>query len=313
MSAEVAKYWINPHTANTKAFDEQSFTFRSMEHTFSLIRRNIHRISGKFDCIVGIPRSGLFFANYIALLLNLPLLSLNEVGAVDFGRLKASRSDASMANGSSPRRVLVVDDSVNTGGAIQRAQSRLESLRQDAPMTWTYLAIYGPESSADLVDIILEKIELPRIFEWNLFHHSYACHFLFDLDGVFSLNGPAENGNDGGRYRSAIGTLASRIIPKKPVGAVVTSRLEKNRDVTEAWLRNNGVSYKYLIMLNIDTPEQRRKLALHARYKADVYGQLGGRLFIESEEWQALEIAKITGKRVYCTDTARMIDPARPA
>src|SRR5262249_4310217 len=38
----------------------------------------------------------------------------------------------------------------------------------------------------------------------------------------------------------------------------------------------------------------------------------GCRLFVESEEWQAAEIAKITGKRVYCTDTARMIEPSRP-
>jgi len=71
-------------------------------------------------------------------------------------------------------------------------------------------------------------------------------------------------------------------------------------------LRRNGIEYRRLIMLDLDAPELRRELAVHGRFKADVYNTLGGMLFVESEEWQAKEIAKICKRPVCWFNGARL-------
>lgn len=58
-------------------------------------------------------------------------------------------------------------------------------------------------------------------------------------------------------------------------------------------------------MLNLPDAETRRSLALHGVYKADVYKKIGGIMFIESENWQAEQIATMTGKAVFSTQNSR--------
>jgi uncharacterized HAD superfamily protein len=128
--------------------------------------------------------------------------------------------------------------------------------------------------------------------------------FLVDMDGILCKDGPPENSNDAGQYLSYITNAIPKILISTTIGAIVTSRLEKYRDVTEDWLIRHGIKYKQLIMLNVESAERRRELAVHGRYKADVYKAIGGLLFIESEEWQARAIAKTTEKPVLWYDNS---------
>lgn len=80
----------------------------------------------------------------------------------------------------------------------------------------------------------------------------------------------------------------------------MTSRLEKYRKETEEWLSKHGVKYKKLYMYN-GTAEERKKLGLHADFKAGIYKQIkDSNVFIESNPGQAKRIAELTKKNVIC-------------
>jgi hypothetical protein len=57
-------------------------------------------------------------------------------------------------------------------------------------------------------------------------------------------------------------------------------------------------------MLSGYTAEERRKLNLHAKFKAEQYKKLPDiQLFIESDKKQAQEIARLTNKLCFCAST----------
>jgi uncharacterized HAD superfamily protein len=168
------------------------------------------------------------------------------------------------------------------------------------------MAVYTVEGRERNVDIFLEKLDQPRIFEWNLFHHIFNSRSLFDLDGVLCVDGPPEREEIKDEYISYIKSAKPLLIPTKKLGGIVTSRLEKYRSITVQWLAEHNVQYDHLFMLNIETAEQRRKLGLHALYKADVYEKIGGMLFVESEAWQAEAIFQLKRRPVYCFSTGKM-------
>jgi uncharacterized HAD superfamily protein len=90
------------------------------------------------------------------------------------------------------------------------------------------------------------------------------------------------------------------------VGTLVTSRLERYRGITEEWLKANEIEYGRLVMLDLDTAEERRRLKAHAPFKARVFLDVGAALFVESEEWQARTIHLLTEKPVFCSRSSRM-------
>ena len=56
-------------------------------------------------------------------------------------------------------------------------------------------------------------------------------------------------------------------------------------------------------MLDGCTAEERRKQGAHAKFKSSVYDKLDDAMwFIESNRDQAVEINRITGKPVFCTE-----------
>lgn len=61
--------------------------YRSVAELTNLIRNNISIIPNDIDLIVGIPRSGMFVANYIALLMNKPMTDFD--GLIE-GRIMSS-------------------------------------------------------------------------------------------------------------------------------------------------------------------------------------------------------------------------------
>ena len=57
-------------------------------------------------------------------------------------------------------------------------------------------------------------------------------------------------------------------------------------------------------MLNGYTADDRKKLNLHAKFKAEQYKKLEDiRLFIESDRNQAIQISKLTKKLCFCATT----------
>ncbi len=284
--------------------------YRSVADLAATIRNGIDRIPSDVDLVVGIPRSGMLAANLIALnlnirltdlpgwLLNTPLPAAN-VRAVRHGELSSPHS---------ARHVLLVDDSIQTGGSMARAHEQARSACPSARIT--RCAVYAHDQSAKLVDLSLECVPMPRAFEWNLMHRRMLKDCCVDIDGVLCVDPTEEENDDGERYCTFLAQARPLCVPSYPVGHLVTSRLEKYRQPTAEWLKRHGIEFEQLHMLDLPTAAARRAANAHAAFKADIYRRTSGSvLFIESNRRQALEIAERSGKPVICYSTQEYFTP----
>jgi uncharacterized HAD superfamily protein len=280
--------------------------FKSLDDLNRDIINNLYKIPRDIDLIVGIPRSGLLVANLIALYLNLPLVDLN--GFIE-GRIfesgKTRRIDDYDNKINNIRKVLIVEDSILSGKSMLEAKTKLE--RVSTKFELIYFVAYIIPSKKKDVDIYLDICELPRVFEWNIIHHSIVEESCFDMDGVLCINPKDKENDDGNKYINFINTAKPLFIPTKKIGNIVTCRLEKYRQQTENWLNKNKVKYNKLIMMKYNSKEDRIKYGNHAEFKAKYYIQSKASLFVESDINQAIKIAKIAKKPVYCIEARKMI------
>ncbi len=93
------------------------------------------------------------------------------------------------------------------------------------------------------------------------------------------------------------------------MGWLVTSRLEKYRAQTEEWLERHKVQYGELRMMQYPDMAARRAARAYARFKSDIYLETGAWLFVESDAALAVQIAQLSGRSVFCTETREMLEP----
>ncbi|MPX98356.1 phosphoribosyltransferase, partial [Salinivibrio sp. VYel6] len=145
------------------------------------IKRNLFNISeDNYDIIVGIPRSGMIPAYMIGLYLNknvtdLPSLINNR--SLSKGITRKLKKEIVTAHDA--ERILIVDDSIMSGSSLKEA---VASLPTDIRRRVTTLAIYSSEKKRDDVDIFFEFLPSPRVFEWNIYHHSILKRACVDID-----------------------------------------------------------------------------------------------------------------------------------
>lgn len=271
------------------------------------ILHNLWKIPNDVDLIVGIPRSGMLVASFIALSLNLPLVDLEGFcsGRVfESGTTRRRKQSASRY-----RRALIVDDSSRTGDALAKAVQTLNNADSALPPVMTCV-VYGTSAIRERVDIVMDVIDQPRIFEWNVLHHpgilKDAC---LDIDGVLCHDPSYAENDDGPAYIDFIKHARPLYLPSHPIKALVTSRLEKYRFETEEWLHRHGVVYDTLIMLDLPNAMERRKAGVHGSHKAAYYRASSATLFIESELRQAHDIARLSGKPVLSLEGPEMCMP----
>lgn len=280
--------------------EKVSFNFRAISDMDRLIREKISLIPNDVDLIVGVPRSGMLPATIIALLLNKPLLDINLVNKNKhnvFNNMSRRVNDYDY-NLDSYKKILVVEDSCNTGESIAKAKNSLIDYCDKIEIL--YCCIYATEHSKHYVDIFFEEVNIPRFFEWNILNHSALKYACCDLDGVLCVDPTAEENDDGENYKRFLLNARPLFIPKTKIKYIVTSRLEKYRNETEIWLKKNGVMYDELIMLNLNSKEERIRLKMHSKFKIEIYRKLDAIIFLESDLKQALEIYNATNKDVYC-------------
>jgi orotate phosphoribosyltransferase len=250
----------------------------------------------------------LLVANVLALQWNIPV---TDPASLVAGRIlgvggRLSHIDANQFL-QRPQKILVVDDSVYGGAAIRQTKAKLEAVASKHDLH--FAAVYASSSGRAYVDFTAEIIPHPRVFEWNLFHHSILLEACMDIDGVLCPDPTVDENDDGIRYREFVSNCRSRHVPSLKVGWLVTSRLEKYRAETEAWLHRQGIRYDHLLML--DLPDKATRIATKAAraFKAEQYRRTGAQLFIESDPDQARFIAAETQNYVICTDTMQMFGP----
>jgi uncharacterized HAD superfamily protein/hypoxanthine phosphoribosyltransferase len=288
--------------------------YRSVADLARCVRENLHRIPADVDLVVGVPRSGLLAANLIALGLNLKLIDLHgflDDAPLPPANLRSIRSPA-LAYSSEAKHVLVVEDSILSGGTLRRIRAQVGAIA--AGRRITYCAVYATAKAEQLVDVALEVVPAPRAFEWNLMHRELLQQCCVDIDGVLCLDPDEAQNDDGECYQRFLLEVPCLIHPTWPVGHLVTSRLERYRPETERWLADNDIRYQHLHMLNLPDAESRRRTNAHAPFKAAVYRSVHeAALFIESDPGQAEQIALLSGRPVLCHTTQRMVQPGMSA
>lgn len=275
--------------------------YKSLEDLNADIKSNFSLVPEQVDLVVGIPRSGMIPAYIIGLALNQPVISFDEFLS-DIEPLKGDRPQNLIAEHKSSINALFVDDSINNGNAFGRISQMPKNTYMGKLVERQYLAVYGSENWHSDEVLTLEHCQTPRLFQWNYTNHGIAQFSCYDLDGVLCIDPTDEQNDDGGLYRDFVLNARPLYIPKYKIRAIVTSRLEKYRDITEQWLKKHGVQYEKLYMLDLPSKEERIRLNIHGKFKAELYSQMqDAHLFVESNIGQAKEIAKLTGKAVVCT------------
>jgi uncharacterized HAD superfamily protein len=267
-----------------------------------VILKRLSILPRDFDLIVGVPRSGMLPANLIALYMSKPF---TDIHSFRNGHIYKAGERGQFIDVKDFRKILIVDDSIASGSAMIKAKELVKEVAPDFEIS--YCAVYVVPGKENLVDYYFEAVPLPRYFQWNIFNHTTLDKACFDIDGVLCVDPTDEQNDDGPLYTDFILNAAPLYIPKSRVGTLVTSRLEKYRSQTETWLETNGVKYNKLVMLNLPDARSRQRANNHGQHKANTYQQPEYNLFFESSLSQAIEINRITGKPVFCTENFQMI------
>ena len=266
------------------------------------IVRNLHRLPRDIDLVVGVPRSGILAATLVSLTANIPMTDLDSFLA---GRIYTSGITKRWAGldrqTSEMRKILVIDDSIIGGTAMRDAREKIAAAGMKGD--FIFAAVFGLSLQHEETDIVLDVVPHPRMFQWNFMHHMFLEQCCVDIDGVLCLDPTEEENDDGPAYEKFLSEARPLLGPTRKIGWLVTSRLEKYRKLTEAWLDRHEIKYDHLIMLDLPSKAERQRLGAHGSFKADFYRKSNAILFIESEHEQALKIAKLSGKPVLCVES----------
>jgi orotate phosphoribosyltransferase len=122
---------------------------------------------------------------------------------------------------------------------------------------------------------------------------------VYDLDGVICEDIKEQPGTQ--EYQLALETAALIQKPDRSTDIIVTGRTENHRKTTEKWLKRYGITNK-LIMKPIELSGVENTPA----YKSARYIQENGIIFIESDSFQAEQIAQLSGKPVFCIENNKI-------
>lgn len=270
----------------------------------------IPRLPPDVSVIVGVARSGMAPASILAMYMHRPLYAMTRDGIVDCGhgwRLGTGRPHGlDVAGGTA----LIVDDTLMTGGSLRQARA----IAAEYFPRRLHAHVYVNPRASERPDLFAEWLPAPHLLEWNLFNSLYLAYAAFDFDGIFCRDFTPEEDDDGERYLKALEQMPPLLLPRKAPVHIVTARLEKYRRPTQAWLDRWGVEVASLTMGPWQTRVERSKDSV-ARWKAEqlleLYGRMkphswfGGPLYVESDQWQAAEIATLTGELVVCPPAKR--------
>lgn len=243
----------------------------------------------KPDIVCAIPRSGLLPATLLALHWNVPLTTphlLLKGESLGSGKRLVFKDNI--------KEVLVIDDSCNHGETISNVKTLLEPIKEH--FNFKYAVIYAREKTKDLIDTFLGTLEQPRHFQWNWLHHKeFIERCCFDIDGVLCRPPTPEENDYGPNYEKFLVSTEPWFVPTVKIGAICTGRLERYRELTEKWLKDNNVEYNELIMRKESQPHPQSKIEYFK--ENDKF-----KIFVEDEMRQAMAIKKsCPEKAVLCT------------
>jgi orotate phosphoribosyltransferase len=240
------------------------YHFYKFEDLVIYTRELAQMLNKNYDGFYGIPRSGSFVANMLAMMKGKEIITEQMVmqGNVD-----------------KKKKYLLVDDSISTGKTMNKVKDFLDEYGID----YDTAAVFAKPDMIRKVDYYSRMTGNHRIFEWNIMHKKWyklAC----DMDGVLCKD-PVKVDEES--YRN----LEPLYLPFYTIDYIITNRLEKYRDVTEEWLDKHNVEYGKLIMWDVDKPLKGK----YGRHKLDMVFWVSPDVVFESRDSQAKYIHFNTG------------------
>jgi uncharacterized HAD superfamily protein len=277
-----------------------------------LIRGSLQKLPWAPEVVAGVHKSGMLAAVQFASYFNVPVVPLRQLWEADWvyagKRTRLEDQDSFLATG---RRVLIVEDSVASGGTFSR---ELKKLNAGCKVKHEFfkVAVYGTRPEAAGFNLVLAVCPGPRMFEWNWMNNARLGRAVLDIDGVLCKDPPFIEDQKPAKYQRYLQNAVPLFVPKIPVMALATARLERFRPETEAWLAQTGVQYGNLFMAGFRTAAERRKVG-NWTTKMAVYSKLPkARLFIESNDKQARRIHQATKRLVICVESGIMYGAKGP-
>ena len=266
----------------------------------------------KLSTIIGLPRSGLIPASLCSTLLNLPLYSLSSNAIIPLNNLSnygGSRMSRYSPVNTEEGKIAIIDDTVWSGLAMSEIKRTLIAQKYDISK-FIFSSVYSTEKGKENVDFYGKILNYPHILEWNFFNSSFVSNSLFDFDGVFSPDVPVElctSSCDAGYidYITNVKPFYHRLPKLFNCKGIVTGRLEKYRDITEAWLEKYKVKYKNLTMFPTERAEQRDSNHIYevSKYKAEQLSISDAKFFVESSQYESRLISEFSHKTVLSINT----------
>lgn len=264
------------------------------------IKKNLHLLRNKdYDLVVGIPRSGMIPAYMLALELNLDCTSLPSfLKNARLERGKTRNSKFNLTFPSQATNILLVDDSIASGGSLKSA---LHSLPDEVKSKVTTIAIYSSIKNRTDVDIYLIYLPNLRVFEWNIFHHPGLSLSCLDMDGLLLEIPEGIDHFNEKDFVNYLGNLSAGIRPGYKLHSLITNLGERFKKQTVEWLSQNNILYDNLVMLN--------QPSINYKEKAQYYKKQKLILFLQNNSLQAQFICNTSAKPVYCYENNSVLKP----
>lgn len=275
----------NPHASRAflkarrlkRRLKGKEFNFVSVEQASEWTLDWVRELPERYDVVVGVPRSGMFIASLIALKLGRALTTPDLLARGEYWHSRVVKDKLPLE---AIRHVLLVDDSMDSGRAMSRAEEQLRALPGNIRVSKACLIVRSDKKHD--VDLYYKLLEPPRVFEWNILHRKIASYFghgvlAVDMDGVLCADCPPGIDEDEPRYLEWLEAARPYLIPAFEIDAIITCRLEKYRPQTVEWLEKHEVRYKELCMWGVESKADRQgKFAHHKinellRIKPDMY------------------------------------------
>ena len=268
--------------------------FRSFSDAERDIDKWIKTFPMRYDLIIGIPRSGLYFASYIAIKLGLPLSTPDNFLRGETWFTKAVPMSIKFHN------VLLLDDGVaRFDGQMFDAFTKIKTAYPDLAITKAALYVYPEVAGA--VDMFFGFLDSQKLNheEWNIMHQKFGVT-ASDLDGVICHDWePARYKS----YDNFIENAEPYLIPRFKIDFIITSRPEKYREATLNWLNRNNVCFGQLLMME----NQQHDITQSIRHKVQHLKKIRPSCYWENNLVEATEINRLTKIPVLYTDQMVLI------
>lgn len=234
-------------------------TFVTLDEAVNWTREWLPTLPKDIDLVVGIPRSGLLFADMIALSLAKPLATpetLAEGGPWVSERFTVPEQIAS---------VLLVDDSVDTGESMADAVDEVRNALPGARVTTAVLI--GRKEQKASVDHIFRMIPQPRLFEWDLMHQKKVGHVAVVLEGVIAPARPTDLPDT--EYAKWLDDTGPGRIPIYLVDTVIAYGPEGAEGSVATYLDRHGVDFGRILMAGDGWPDAVKSTGAELVFTAD--------------------------------------------